>query len=343
MKKLPVDKTSAEYGAEGGRKRAKTLSSAKRTEIARGAALARWNGPILKATYGDADHPLVIGGAKIPCYVLEDGQRVLSLGGMIRSMGMSMGKAGGGEGDRLANFATGSALRPFISNDLLSRIRSPIRFQAPTGGSVASGYEATILPDLCDAVLEARKAGQLRRSQEHIADQCELLVRGFARVGIIALVDEATGYQNARARDALARILEAFVAKELKKWVKTFPLEYYQELCRLRRIPLPEGSFRLPGYVGHITNDLVYGRLAPGVLAELRRKNPAVSPGRRRHKHFQWLTDDIGDPRLRQHLWSLITLMKASDDWDVFYKMANRALPPYSTLPILVLTEEPQA
>jgi hypothetical protein len=76
---------------------------------------------------------------------------------------------------------------------------NPIRFQAPTGGSPATGYEATILPDLCEAVLAARQEGTLRADQLHIAKRCEILVRGLARVGIIALIDEATGYQINRA------------------------------------------------------------------------------------------------------------------------------------------------
>lgn len=332
--------TAAELGAQGGKIRAANLSKTRRTEIAQKAALTRWGGTILRATHGDPDHPLIIGGAKIPCYVLEDGQRVLSLGGMIRSLGMSVGTAGGGDGDRLASFVTGKSVSPFISKDLLNRIKSPVRFQAPTGGVVASGYEATILADLCDAVLEARKANALRHMQIHIGAQCEILVRGFARVGIIALVDEATGYQNDRERFALARILEQFVAKEYRKWVRTFPLEYYRELCRIRGVPFPTGTpIRLPGYFGHLTNDLIYARLAPGVLAELRRKNPVTESGSRKRKHFQWLTEEIGDPRLREHLWRVITLMQVYSEWDAFYLTLERILPRFSDQPLLAMIE----
>jgi len=188
--------------------------------------------------------------------------------------------------------------------------------------------------------LQARDNNDLLKSQEKFARACDVLMRGLAHVGIIALVDEATGYQDIRARDALAKILEAFVAKELRRWVKTFPIDYYRELCRLRAVSFPDGNFKLPSYFGHLTNDLVYARLAPGVLAELRKKNPTIRPGRRKHKHFQWLTDDIGDPRLRQHLWSLITLMRASDNWEHFYGMAERALPRYSKQPLLAALEQ---
>jgi hypothetical protein len=46
-----------------------------------------------------------------------------------------------------------------------------------------------------------------------IAAKCEILVRGFARMGIHRACDEATGFQRDRAKNALAKILEDFVAK----------------------------------------------------------------------------------------------------------------------------------
>ena len=81
--------------------------------------------------------------------------------------------------------------------------------------------------------------------------------------------------------------------------------------------------------MGKYTNNLVYERLAPGILEELKRKNPKTKSGYRKHKHFQWLTEDVGDPRLREHLASVITLMKASGDWGNFKRMIDRALPRY--------------
>lgn len=118
------------------------------------------------ATHGSDDHPLRIGDIEIPCYVLEDGRRVLSLGGMVRALGMSIGSAAGKQGDRLYQFATGKGISPYVSNELISRMESAIQFRAPSGGSAATGYEATILADLCEAVLAARQAGALRACEE---------------------------------------------------------------------------------------------------------------------------------------------------------------------------------
>lgn len=96
----------------------------------------------------------------------------------MTALDMSQGTAGRGGGDRLAKFAATKSISPFVSNDLAEVIKNPIIFQAPSGGK-AYGYEATVLADLCDVVLEARKHGALHYQQEHIAERCESLVRGL--------------------------------------------------------------------------------------------------------------------------------------------------------------------
>lgn len=297
--------------SEGGKARAQALSPEKRSEIARKAALAKAEiAKLPKATHGSSDHPLKIGDIEIPCYVLDDGTRVISQRGMVAGLGMKYGSRAGGA-DRLTSFAQGKSISPFINNALLVLLESPIRFTHSAGGGVAFGYPATLLADLCDAILSARKGGALQKQQEHIAAQAEILVRGFARVGIIALVDEATGYQKDRAKDALAQILEAFVAKELRPWVSTFPSAYYEEIFRLYGLQYPPANNKnwRPSFIGSLTNDVVYARLAPDLLPELKK---AATKAAKKAKLHQWLTDEIGHPKLREHLASIVTLLKLS-------------------------------
>ena len=276
-----------------------------------------------KAEYSGELH---IGEIEIPCYILEDGQRLLSQTGMIKSLGMSSGSAGKG-GDRLSSFATGKGLKPFINNDTLDRITSPVKFMT-SSGNIAYGYDATVLADICEAVLDAKEKGALQKQQEHIFRMAQILIRGFAKVGIIALVDEATGYQEVRARRALEQILEKFISDELQKWAKTFPDEFYENLYRLKGwYYYNPASVKRPSVIGKFTNDLIYERLAPGVLDELRKKNPTDSKGRRKQRHHQWLTEDVGHPRLREHIAAVLALMKASRKWDTFYRMMQQALP----------------
>lgn len=313
--------------AEGGKARAMALTSEQRSDIARKAALAKAEiAKLPKATHESTDHPLKIGDIEIPCYVLEDGTRVISQRGMVSGLGMKYGSRAGGA-DRLTSFAQGKNISPFVNNDLLALLENPLRFTHSGGGGVAYGYPATLLADLCDAILAARKSGALQKQQEHIAAQAEILVRGFARVGIIALVDEATGYQKDRAKNALAQILEAFVAKELQPYVRTFPVDYYEQLFRLRGLPYPpENAKYRPQYFGVLTNDIVYKRLAPGILAELKKEQAKDA---KKGRLFQRLTPDTGHPKLREHLASTVSIMKLSKDYQDFIEKMNMIHPRY--------------
>lgn len=318
----------------GGEARARALTPERRREIAaKGAAAKRELATLPCATHGSEDHPLSIGDVKIPCYVLEDGRRILTRQGLQVGIGMSASGAIKAGEHRLALFAAGLAERagskdPALADrcaQLATQLSSPIRFRSPNGSQVWLGYEATMLADLCDVILAARVGEHLTHLQDHIAKQAEVLVRGFARVGIIALVDEATGYQRARAKDALAKILEAWVAKELQPYVKTFPTDFYEHLFRLRGLPYPpEKQNYRPQYFGVLTNDIVYQRLAPGLLDEL--KKQAAKDEKKAHLHRR-LTEQVGHPRLKEHLASVTTIMKLSAAYPDFIIKMNQIHP----------------
>lgn len=312
--------------ARGGLARMEGTTKKERSALGKKGAAARWSSEIKSVAHGDDDHPLRIGDTEIACYVLEDETRVLSQRSVQTGIGMST--SGGTSGaHRLAQFIEGLSEKGIDDKGLAARIRNPIPFRPAQGGKVAYGYEATILADICDIVLTARKEVKLHRQQEHFADQCEILLRGFARVGIIALVDEATGYQYSRTRTSLARILEAFVAKELQPWVKTFPDEFYAQLFRLRGLPYNADSVKRPQYFGTLTNDIVWKRIAPGVLTELKRVIPKDAKGRRKANLSQALTRNIGYPKLREHLGATVAYMTVSPDYPTFIKTLDAHRP----------------
>jgi hypothetical protein len=233
----------------------------------------------------------------------------------------------------------GAALEPYLTDELL-KASAPIAFRTPNGVR-ANGYRAELLPKVCEVYLRARDDKVLAPNQKPVAKQADILMRGLATVGIIALVDEATGYQDMRARDALSKILQAFVAKELQPWIRTFPNDFYRELFRLRGLDYPEGTVKRPQYFGQLTNDLVYRRLAPGVLDELKRVSDRDDEGRLRHRYFQRLTSNVGYPKLREHLGSVVTLMKLSDGWGDFVRMLDRIHPRYGDTMLLPLDYDP--
>jgi hypothetical protein len=334
--------------SKGGDVRAQKLSKEERSAIATVAAEARWGKDgnnrerehIPRADYGSPDRPLKVAGLEIPCYVLDDGRSVITQGGMLTALKMSQGTATKGGGDRIANFINTKSISPFVSNTLSDMIINPIRFKAKGQSTLAYGYEATILPELCESVLSARDADKLNYQQDHIAKQCEILVRAFARVGIIALVHEVTGYQEIRDREALQEILKKYISEDLMVWARTFPMEFYRQVFRLKGWNWNDG--RMSPIMGSIVNDLVYSRLAPGVLDELKKRNPVTVKGYREHKHFQHLTADIGHPALTRHLYELIGMARAFGfgDWERYYDLVSRTFPKMNSNLLLPFPEE---
>lgn len=317
--------------AKGGYARSEAMTAEERKTSAMVAAQARWGTAIPQAL---SEGTLRIGEIDIDCAVLPDGTRVLSERALTKGFGGKRGgahwrrKKAGDAGADLPVFLSAKNISSNLPKDLIKALSEPIRYRTSTGGRLAHGVEATLLPKICNALLALHDKGNiLLPSQEPIAIQAGQLVRGLADVGIIALVDEATGYQERRPRDELRRLLEAYVSPEFLPWTKRFPDEFYRELFRLRGWNYDPLSVKRPRLVGYLTENIVYKRLPAGVLEELKRLNPKDETGRRKKKHHQFLTDDIGNPHLEKHVASTITLMKIAGTYSGFKSYLDRALP----------------
>jgi hypothetical protein len=315
-----VDDDKRKAGKKGGLARAEALSSEERKEIAKLAASARWHKDIPRATHAGV---LEIGDSSIPCYVLETGERVLSTRGIMKSLGRTW-RGRKYAGTQHPVFLEANNLKPYLAKGL-DAVLSPKIFRTDRGGT-GEGFSAEILPLICETYLAAKDADALTASQTSVAKQCEILVRGLSRVGVIALVDEATGYQEVRDKMALQAILDSFLRKELAAWAKRFPDEFYEHIFRLRGWQWKGRAKNPPQVVAAYTKDFVYARLAPQILEELERRNP-IEDGKRKGAHHQWLTDDVGHPALAQHLHAVITLMRVSKSWAQFKLMLDIAHP----------------
>ncbi|WP_374713087.1 P63C domain-containing protein [Symbiobacterium terraclitae] len=273
---------------------------------------------LLKATHVGE---LQIGDAVIPCAVIENGWRVLTQRGFLAAIGRNDSRKGRQQdGDKTPAFLTAQNLKPFWDKGLRMPT-SPIPFKDPRGGVVAYGYRAELLPAFCKAVLDARDAGMLHPKQRHIARRCDQLIRAFATVGIIALVDEATGY--AKHPREYADLVALFVATELQPWVKRFPDDFFRELCRMRGWKYTCGPLGLPRAAAHYINAFVYDRLPPEVLAELRR----LASTRNHARLHQGFSDNFGVKWLDMHLQQVVALMKAAQDWAMFRWLFKRVFP----------------
>jgi hypothetical protein len=221
---------------------------------------------------------------------------------------------------------------------LVARVNSPIRFIPPRGGNPADGYEATILPDICAAIIDADQKGKLDGRLKRLAERAAMLQHGFATVGIIALVDEATGYQKIRDSEALQKILDRYIGRELAKWAKRFPDEFYEQMFRLKGWKYNPNSSKRPLMMANITLDLVFDRIGPGLTKDLKQRRREILEETGKHGHLhQIMTPDVGHPALQHHLSGLTFSAKGfrDGDWEGFYRFMDRVAPRYNrTLPL---------
>jgi hypothetical protein len=267
--------------------------------------------------------------------VLENKQRIISQAAVFRALGRpARGNA------RLINtptFMDAKNLQPFVSDELL-RVINRVEY-LDVNGANQFGYDAAILPLVCDLYLKAREEKAITLSQEQTAKKAEILVRSLAKVGIIALIDEATGYQEIRDQEALNAIFDKILRKELAVWAKRFPTDFYKEIYKLKNWEWSSLTTKRPPIIGKYTIDIVYERLAPSLISELEKLNPKNEKGNRSHKHHQWFTDEIGHPILAQHLYAVIGLMRASRNWESFNRMLDKSFPKKGTIADLFYDE----
>ncbi len=268
---------------------------------------------------------LDIGGIEVGCAVLRNGQRVIYRRAILLALGRTQNAVSArNQGNiELPDFLTAKVLKPFISEHLVETSNS-IRFRF-ANGAPGVGYSADLLPAVCQVYLQARRAGALRKNQMHIAERAEILMEALAIIGIRALVDEACGHQPEPG--VYNDFLAYFLNRTPTKWASRFPPTYYREIYRLHDWPYQPSRNRHPQQLGHITNDIVYARLPPGILSELQTRNPTDEDGRRAFKHHQFLTDETGVGALYNQINTCVTLLTPAQTWDGFMRALDCVTP----------------
>lgn len=254
----------------------------------------------------------------IECYVMNNKERVLSLRGAAKSMGLT-----GGGSLALVRNLNSQWISPFLSDSLRNWLSKANRNDLPQyltkRGTKFTPFKASDFVDLCKAYVDAKHAGALKlESQIIVADRLYTIMTAFAKVGLDAIIDEVTGYQYDREHDELQRLLSLYISEELMPWTKRFPDEFYKQMFRLKGWTY-NGKNR-PQYVGKLTNHYIYEQLPEGVLEELKQKTPK---SKRLH---QSLTDEVGIPHLDKQLQKTIGLMQASDTWEEFDNLFQKAM-----------------
>jgi hypothetical protein len=322
-----IDKDEAK--ARGGYARAEALSAEERSTIAQRAAQARWSKPepaetddLIEEAQEEVLDPisampiarwrgtLNIVGLEVPCYVLDDGQKII---GRTSATELLTGIKGGGA---LEKYIAVRALEPFINKDLVLERFVPFRLLEVEGLEKAvKGLPADLMIEVCQGFVSAlqstfdagSKHPKLTERQIQMAMKASAFLSACAKVGLEALIDEATGYQYVRAEDALQVKLRAFIADELRAWEKTFPDELWAEFGRLTGW---KGSLHSrPKWWGKLVIEMIYDTLDPDVAEYLKNNKPP--PSVRWHRQ---LTENIGVRALVSRCFEVVGMAKDCKD-----------------------------
>jgi biotin operon repressor len=276
--------------------------------------------PVLKATHSGK---LEIGNELIDCSVLEDGTRLISQRTMYETFGRSAGVHQNGVSES-PNFALAKNLQPFVDGAFDGVSKSAIEFIPRHGGRTAYGYEASVVVAVCKVFTRAARSGVTTKHQQKIVERSYELLEAFARIGITALIDEATGYQEFRAENELQQLFALYLRDEYERWVKTFPDELYEEWFRLKGWEHLDPKYQKPACLGRVTNDLVYNRMLPDLSDELKVKRDEHGIPVKLH---QYLSTEPGKDHLKDHIKTLTALAKAADTWEQYQEMVDRVVP----------------
>lgn len=319
--------------AKGGMARAAALSDDRKSEIAKAAAEARWG---VEGEVAHRSGSLTIGEINIPCAVLRDGTRILSERSITKAFG---GKRGGShwkrmkanpDGANLPLFLSAKNILPFVSNDLIEGLERRRSYKAKQGGGASNGIEASLLPKICNTLLKVRDEKALHPSQEHIVRQADMIMRGLAEIGIVALVDEATGYIDEKRRDEYQQLFKEFIRNECREWEAEFPSQFMEMIYKLYGLPKSHNG-KHPQFFGNFIRKYVYAPLSGSdgtILKLLDEKNPVVyAKGGRRYKMHQFLTNELGLPAIRAHIWQVVGIGNASKTKEAFDRGMKTAFP----------------
>ena len=299
--------------AKGGAVVAAKMTAEQKTDRATKGALARWG---LKATHkGNFKKEL---GVDAECYVLNDPGKTA----VITQLGMGEILGLGSGGSRLPRFVFNKTMSEYLGPELAEKIRNPVIFHIVSAGQggaslvKANGYDATILIDICRAVLQAKSDGRVINPA--VVAQAGIIVGASAKAGIQGLVYALAGYRP-EAEEVISAF-KAFVQAEAKKYASEFPPELYLEWARLYGHK-PQRSWKDM----HLTINHVYYPLAKsdGQLLALLREAKSSS-GDRNAKLFQFL-NIVGARALRFQLGRVFDVAESSSTSEEYEaKIAQR-------------------
>lgn len=308
--------------AKGGAARSLALSPERKKEIAKKAAAVRWGKTNLKATHkGNFD---VHFGIDAECYVLDDEPKtaVMTQRGIAAALGLS--KPGGKDFERLVD---GKAISKHLGAEVREKVHQPIEFKWVYPGAKQNvvsikGYSADLLIDVCNAIIAANAAGDLRKNQENLAKQAAIVVSASAKAGIQGLVYALAGYD--RTKEEVIAAYKMYVAAEAREYEHEFSPELYEQWYRLYGLVKPERG--RPWEFRYLTIDHIYKPLAKsnGKVFSLA-KSSKITHGEKGDKIHQFLSE-IGVKALRTQVGKITGIATVSESREEYEKYIDEKI-----------------
>lgn len=297
--------------AAGGLAVAVKLTPEQRSERAKKGAAARWG---LKATHKGSFQAEF--GIDAECYVLDDALKtaVITQRGMAEMLGLGSG------GSRLPTFVFNKTMSDYIGQELAEKIKNPVVFQmvsvGKTGSSAtkAHGYDATILIDICRAILQAN--ADKKKVNLAVVAQAGVILGASAKAGIAGLVYALAGYD--RTKEEVIEAYKMYVRAEAREYEREFSPELYEQWYRLYGLEKPVRG--RPWEFRYLTIDHIYKPLANshGKVFNLAKGSKAVN-GEKGDKIHQFLSE-VGVKALRTQVGKITGIATVSDTREEYEK-----------------------
>jgi len=212
-------------------------------------------------------------------------------------------------------------------SELIDQLKNPLEINIE--GTIIPCFEHTAITKFCKAVGEARRAHKIAgEAFLEYAESCERFLAAAADIGLVALIDEATGYIREKQKHEYRDLFRDFIREQMRDWEKEFPDEFFDGIYKIYNLRR-ESNKNHPQFFAKFIRKYVYHPLADShgvLLSMLDDKNPVIGKGRK-HKLHQFLDEKVGLTKLRAHVWKVVGILSSVNTKAGFQKGFRNAFP----------------
>lgn len=164
---------------------------------------------------------------EIECYVLENGSRVITKQGIQKTLGIS---------NKNNN---GFSLEDIILSSEVKKSQEKFEYFLPIKKALQNNFKSTsqqntrfydveVLITICSHINRMKLLGFLPDELDWLHVTSEKIRDAFSKLGIIAFVDDATGYTKFRKQNEYVEKLKLLLSEDAGEWEKCFTTDFYE-------------------------------------------------------------------------------------------------------------------